>query len=56
MLNAQTAQKLADSKVANQGAMGRTNFGKPRATGLIFQNKLAERQANPGASGLIGAA
>lgn len=59
MLNAQTAQKLADSKVANQGAMGRTTFGKPRPGGIMslpYDNKLAKRQANPGASGLIGAA
>lgn len=58
MMNAQTAQKLADSKVAMQknSQISNTNFGKPRTKGLIFQNKLAERQANPGSSGLIGAA
>lgn len=61
MMNAQSAQKLADSKVAMQqkSQMAGTTFGKPRAGGIMslpYKNKLAERQANPGGSGLIGAA
>jgi len=61
MLNAQSTAKLADSKVAMQknSQMSGTNFGKPRPGGIMslpYKNKLAERQANPGGSGLIGAA
>ena len=61
MMNAQSAAKLADSKVAMQQKtqMSGTNFGKPRPGGIMslpYKNKLAERQANPGGSGLIGAA
>jgi len=59
MMNAQSAAKLADSKVAARSDMSKTTFGKPRAGGIMslpYKNKLAERQANPGGSGLIGAA
>lgn len=59
MMNAQTTQRLANSKVAARSDMSNTNFGKPRAGGIMslpYKNKLAERQANPGGSGLIGAA
>lgn len=59
MMNAQSAAKLADSKVAARSDMSKTTFGKPRPGGIMslpYKNKLAERQANPGGSGLIGAA
>lgn len=59
MMNAQSAVKLADSKVAARSDMSKTTFGKPRPGGIMslpYKNKLAERQANPGGSGLIGAA
>lgn len=61
MLNAQTAQQLANSKISNQGAMGKTTFGAPRTKKPGFINLLATRQSNPGNSsgtggGLIGGA
>lgn len=51
MLRATTEANLAQQKMSNASSIGQTNFGAAPAGGLIYSNKLAERQKRAGGYG-----
>lgn len=51
MLRATTEANLSQQKMANASSIGQTNFGAAPAGGLIYSNKLAERQKRAGGYG-----
>lgn len=51
MLNATTLAEKTDKQFANASSIGNTNFGAKPAGGLIYSNKLAQRQTRAGYGG-----
>lgn len=51
MLRATTEANLSQQKMQNASSIGQTNFGAVPAGGLIYSNKLAERQKRAGGYG-----
>lgn len=52
MLRAQSESSTQEKKFANASAIGKTNFGAPNPKGLIYSNKLVERQKRAGYTGV----